>query len=59
MQSLFITATMLGNTYTPPGFANLENLPENSPILVYLRTLKDTLKLTQLVKKLTRWFRDG
>lgn len=43
----------------PPGYTNLDNLPNNSPILVYLRTLKDTVELTRLVKKLTRWFRDG
>ena len=43
----------------PPGFTNLDNLPENCLFLVYLRTLKDTLKLTRLVKKLIRWFKDG
>ena len=43
----------------PPGFTNLDNLPDNCLFLVYLRTLKDILKLTRLVKKLTRRFRDG
>jgi hypothetical protein len=42
----------------PPGFTNLDNLPDNCLFLVYLRVLKDTLKLPQLVKKLTCWFRD-
>ena len=43
----------------PPGSTNLDKLPENCLFLVYLRTLQDTLKLTRLVKKVIRWFKDG
>ena len=43
----------------PPNFTNLDGLPDNSPFIVYLRILKETLKVTRLVKKLIRWFRDG
>ena len=50
---------VLEKSELPPGFTNLDNLPENCLFLVYLRTLKDTLKLTRLVKKLIRWFKNG
>ena len=50
---------VLEKSELPPGFTNLDNLPENCLFLVYLTILKDTLKLTRLVKKLIRWFKDG
>ena len=43
----------------PPGSTNLDKLQENCLFLVYLRTLQDTLKLTRLVRKVIRWFKDG
>ena len=42
-----------------PSHTSVADLPDNSPFLLYLNTLKDTLKLSRLVKKLTQWFKDG
>lgn len=54
-----ILEIVLAKAKVPPSCTDINSLPDNSPFIVYLRILKDTLKVTRLVKKLTRWFREG
>ena len=50
---------VLSTSNVLPSHTSVSDLPDDSPFLAYLNTLKDTLKLSRLVKKLMHWFKDG
>ena len=50
---------VLAKSKLPPSFADLDSLQDNSPSKIYLGVLRNDLKVTRLVNKLVRWFKDG
>ena len=43
----------------PPSVTELNSLPSQCKFIVFLTILKDTLRVTRLVKKLKHWFKEG